>query len=148
MKIILRQDLENIGKMGDLVNVKDGYARNFLIPRQFAYYASDSAIKRLEVEKKQFYKKYEQTKLAAEALAVKISELQVSVSMKVGEEGRLFGTVTPAAIAKELTIHGYEVDRRNITIDEAIKTLGVFTVKVKLHPEVTAPLKVWVISED
>jgi len=93
-------------------------------------------------------KKYEQMKLSAEALASKISELQVSIPMKVGEEGRLFGTVTPAAIAKELILHGYEIDRRNITIEEPIKTLGVFTVKVKLHQEVTSPLKVWVISEE
>lgn len=148
MKIILRQDVENLGKMGDLVNVKDGYARNFLIPRQFAYFASESAVKKLEVEKKQYLKKYEQMKLAAEALASKISELQVSIPMKVGEEGRLFGTVTPAAIAKELVLHGYEIDRRNVTIEEPIKTLGVFTVKVKLHPEVSSPLKVWVISEE
>lgn len=148
MKIILRQDVENLGKMGELVTVKDGYGRNFLIPRQFAYYASDSAVKKLEVEKKQYLKKYEQMKLAAEALASKISELQVSIPMKVGEEGRLFGTVTPAAIAKELTLHGYEIDRRNITIEEPIKTLGVFTVKVKLHQEVSSPLKVWVISEE
>ena len=75
-------------------------------------------------------------------------ETQVSIPMKVGEEGRLFGTVTPAAIAKELILHGYEIDRRNITIEEPIKTLGVFTVKVKLHQEVTSPLKVWVISEE
>ncbi|MFY8162406.1 MAG: 50S ribosomal protein L9 [Candidatus Kapaibacteriota bacterium] len=148
MKIILRQDVENLGKMGELVTVKDGYGRNFLIPRQFAYYASDSAVKKLEVEKKQYLKKYEQMKLSAEALASKISELQVSIPMKVGEEGRLFGTVTPAAIAKELILHGYEIDRRNITIEEPIKTLGVFTVKVKLHQEVTSPLKVWVISEE
>lgn len=148
MKIILRQNVDKLGKIGEVVSVKDGYARNFLIPRQFAYYASSSAIKKLEVEKKQYLKKYELSKLAAETLASKISELQVSIPMKVGEEGRLFGTVTPAAISKELSVHGYEIDRRHITIEEPIKTLGVFTVKVKLHQEVSSPLKVWVISEE
>jgi large subunit ribosomal protein L9 len=148
MKIILRQDLENLGRMGEIVTVKDGYARNYLIPRQYAYFASDSAVKKLETEKKQYLKRYAQAKASAEALASKFADLQVSVSMKVGEEGKLFGAVTAAAIAHELEILGHNIDKRAILIEEPIKSLGIFNVKVKLHQEVTAPLKVWVISEE
>jgi len=148
MKIILRQDIETLGNMGETVTVKDGYARNYLIPRGYAYFASESALKRLEVEKKQYLKRKAEEKAKAEVLAAKISELQVSIAMKVGEEGKLFGAVTPQAISKELALHGYEIDRRNVVIEEPIKTLGIFSVKIKLHSEVFAPLKVWVISED
>ena len=148
MKVILRQDIENLGTIGQVMTVKDGYGRNFLIPRQMAYFASESAIKKLEVEKKQYLKKYQLAKAASEALANKFAEIQVTIPMKVGEEGRLFGSVTPAAIAKELVILGYDIDRRNVIIEEPIKTLGVFSVKVKLHAEVIAPLKVWVIAEE
>lgn len=148
MKIILRQDVESLGNMGETVSVKDGYARNYLIPRGLAYFASEGALKRLEVEKKQYVKRKAEEKVKAEELSSKISELQVSIPMKVGEEGRLFGAVTTQAITKELSMHGFDIDKRNIIIEEPIKTLGIFSVKVKLHPEVISPLKVWVISED
>lgn len=148
MKIILRQDIYNLGDMGDVVTVKDGYARNYLIPKQYAYYATDSAMKRLEAEKKQHYKKIAEQKGVAEELAQKIADLQVTVPMKVGEEGKLYGSVTNNLIAAELDVLGYSIEKRNIIIEDPIKTLGIFDVKVKLHPEVTANLKVWVISEE
>jgi large subunit ribosomal protein L9 len=148
MKVILRQDVENLGTMGDIVNVKNGYARNFLIPRNLAYFASAGAVKHLETEKRQFEGRMRKQKDVAENMAAQISELQISIAMPVGEEGRLFGTVTPAMIAQELSVRGFDVDRRMITIDEPIKTLGVFDVKVKLHTDVQAPLKVWVISAE
>ncbi|MBS3999257.1 MAG: 50S ribosomal protein L9 [Desulfobulbaceae bacterium] len=148
MRIILRQDILNLGKMGQIVTVKDGYARNYLIPRSYAYFATDSAVKRLEVEKKQRAKKLEHEKVIAEKLASQISDVQVSIAMKVGEEGKLYGSVTPAMIAQELSLRGHDIDRRVIIIEDAIKTLGVFDAKVKLHPEVIATIKVWVISEE
>lgn len=148
MKIILRQDVPTLGLMGEIVNVKDGYARNYLIPREMAYYASEGAIKRLKIEKIQFSKKLADEKVDAEAIAAKIAELQISIPMKVGEEGKLYGSVTPQVIAQELSIRGFDIDRRNIIIEDPIKTLGVFDVKVKLHPEVTTDLKIWVISEE
>ena len=148
MKIILRQDVENLGNMGEIVTVKDGYARNFLIPRSMAYFATPSSLKRLEGEKRQYVKKQAVEKAKAEALATKLSDMQVTIPMKVGEEGKLFGSVTPQAIAKELEVMGYSIDRRHIIIEEPIKTLGIFSVKVKLHADVIAPLKVWVINED
>jgi large subunit ribosomal protein L9 len=148
MRIILRKDVEKLGEMGDIVNVKNGYARNYLIPREMAYFASDSALKRLQVEKKLYDKKLERERAKALELSSKITEIQVSIPMKVGEEGRLYGSVTPGMVADELALHGIEIDRRNINIEDPIKTLGVFDVKVKLHTDVIATLKVWVISEE
>ena len=146
MKIILRTDVENLGRMGEIPTVKDGYARNYLIPRNYAYYATPGAIRGFESEKKRITAQMDKMKGAAELLAAKLAETQVSVGMKVGEEGRLFGTVTAQMIADELALLGHTVDRRNITIDEPIKALGLYDVKVKLHPEVMATVKVWVIS--
>ncbi len=148
MKVILRRDLDNLGSMGELVTVKNGYGRNFLIPRDLAYFASESAIKKLDAEKRQKTKRLATEKVNAENLAAKISELQISVQMKVGEEGRLFGSVTPAMIGAELVKKGFEIDRRLISFDDSIKSLGVFDAKVKLHPEVSTTIKVWVISEE
>jgi large subunit ribosomal protein L9 len=148
MKIILRQDVPNLGDMGEVVNVKDGYARNYLIPREIAYFASEGAIKRIEVEKKLYTKKLADEKVAAEATAEKIADLQISIPMKVGEEGKLYGSVTQQLIAQELSLRGFEIDRRSVIIEEPIRTLGVFDVKVKLHPEVITDLKIWVISEE
>jgi large subunit ribosomal protein L9 len=148
MKVILRQDINNLGQMGEIVTVKDGYGRNYLIPRGYAYYASEGAMNRLQQEKKQYAKRVAQAKETAEKLAQELTEVQVSLQMKVGEEGRLFGSVTPQMIAEQLEEKGYKIDRRNIVIDEPIKTLGVFDAKVKLHPEVVVQLKVWVIGEE
>lgn len=148
MKVILRQDVEKLGNMGDAVTVKDGYARNFLIPRELAYYASEAAIKRVEIEKKQFAKKLAVAKVDAEALVGKLTDTQVSIAMKVGEEGKLYGSVNQQMISQELNLRGFDIDRRNIIIEEPIRSLGVFDIKVRLHPEVTAQMKVWVISEE
>lgn len=148
MKVILRKDIINLGNMGQVVNVRDGYARNFLIPRDYAYYASEVAVKRLEVEKKQNAKKLAIEKGKAEVLAVKLADIQISIAMKVGEEGKLFGSVTPQMIAQEISAKGFDIDRRTIVIEEPIKSLGVFDAKIKLHPEVIAMLKVWVISQE
>ncbi|MDZ4746208.1 MAG: 50S ribosomal protein L9 [bacterium] len=148
MKIILRQDVEKLGQIGEIVNVKSGYARNFLLPRQLAYMASSGAVRALETEKKQYAAKAEKAKQFAEGVAAQLSELQISLSMQVGEEGRLFGSVTTPMIAQELELRGFNIDRRNIIIDEPIKTLGIFDVKVKLHHDVVAPLKVWVIAQE
>ena len=148
MKVILRQNVETLGAIGEIVNVKAGYARNYLIPNQLAYVASDGAIRALEPEKKQYSVKMEKAKAHAEVVAGQLGDLQISIPMQVGEEARLFGSVTAQMIAQELELRGFHIDRRNITIDEPIKTLGIFEVKVKLHTDVYAPLKVWVISQE
>lgn len=148
MKIILRQNVETLGAIGEIVNVKSGYARNYLIPREMAYVASDGAIRALETEKKQYEVKMSKAKAHADVVAGQLAELQISIPMQVGEEGRLFGSVTAPMIAQELELRGYHVDRRLIMIEEPIKTLGIFDVKVKLHPEVVATLKIWVIGQE
>lgn len=148
MKVILRHDMPNLGKMGDMVTVKDGYARNYLLPRELAFFATKKAEKAIEIEKRKYMKKLEKEKEVADELSLKLSELQISIAMKVGEEGKLYGSVSPQMIAQELALRGFDVDKKNIIIDDSIKTLGVFDVKIKLHPEVISNLKIWVISED
>ena len=148
MKVILRKDVDKLGSIGDIINVKTGFARNFLIPRNLAYFASDGALKKLEIEKKQYAKVMEQEKTDAQTLSNKLAEIQLSIPMKVGEEGKLYGSVTQQMLADELLVHKVKIDRRNILIEEPIKSLGVFDVKVKLHQDVTSLLKVWVISEE
>jgi large subunit ribosomal protein L9 len=148
MKVILRTDVDKLGMMGEVVTVKSGYARNFLIPREMAYIASPGAVKALEVEKKQYVKRQLKEREVAEAVAGQLSDMQISISMKVGEEGKLYGSVTSQMIADELEMRGYKVDKKHIVIDEPIKSLGVFSIKIKLHPDVTSALKVWVISEE
>lgn len=148
MKIILRQNVDTLGAIGEIVNVKAGYARNYLIPREMAYVATDGAIRALETEKKQYDVKMSKAKAHADVVAGQLAELQISIPMQVGEEGRLFGSVTAPMIAQELELRGYHVDRRMIIIEEPIKTLGIFDVKVKLHPEVVATLKIWVIGQE
>lgn len=148
MKVILRQNVENLGSMGEIVTVKDGYARNYLIPRSLAYIATAKAEKVLEQEKKQYVKKMAQEKSAAELVAQQLAELQVSIAMKVGEEGKLYGSVTQQMIAQELSLRGYNIDKRNIMIDDPIRSLGVFDINVKLYHDVAVTLKIWVISEE
>lgn len=148
MKVILRQDVEKLGKMGDTVTVKDGFARNYLLPREFAYLATPGAMKRIEAERRQYVKRMDQVKAEAEELAVKLSDVQISLSMKVGEEGKLYGSVTTQMIAQELLNRGFDIDKRNIIIEDPIKTLGIFDVKAKLYTDVFATLKVWVINEE
>lgn len=148
MKVILRQNVQNLGEIGDLVAVKPGYARNFLIPHQLAYVATDGAMRALETERKQYASKMEKARHNAEVQAAQLADLQISIPMQVGEEGRLFGSVTAQMIAQELELRGFNIDRRSIHIDDPIKTLGIFEVRVKLHPEIHASLKVWVISQE
>jgi large subunit ribosomal protein L9 len=118
MKVILRQDVENLGKMGDIVEVRDGYARNYLIPRGLAYYASEGAIRRLEQEKRQYQRRLERERISAQELAAQLEQLVLSIPMRVGEEGRLFGSVTPQMIADELSLRGFTIDRRAIVLEE------------------------------
>ncbi len=146
MKVILRQEVDKLGTIGDVVTVKDGYARNFLIPRGYAYYASPKALRMIDAEKRQHSARMQKMKDSAEHLAMKLGDVQITIPMQVGEEDRLFGTVTNLMIAQELADRGFTIDRRHILIEEPIRSLGIFDVKIKLHPEVIATIKVWVIS--
>jgi large subunit ribosomal protein L9 len=147
MKIILRKNVQDLGTIGDVVNVKNGYARNFLFPRELAYLATDSSLKRIEIEKRKILSKMVKDKEIAEKLAETISNIQLSIPMKVSEEGQLYGSVTNQMIAERLAELDFDIDKRNILLEESIKTLGIFDIKVKLHSEVTASIKVWVIDE-
>ena len=141
MKVILRKNFEQLGKIGDLVDVKDGYARNFLIPRDVAYAANKGNIRALEEEKKQMAKKLAKELQEAEALSAELEKVSVTIPVKVGEEDKIFGTVTTQMIADSLKEKGYDIDKRKIDIPEAIKALGIYSINVKLHTSVTAVVK-------
>jgi large subunit ribosomal protein L9 len=147
MKVILRQNTEGLGQIGEVVDVKDGYARNFLIPRKLAYVALAGNIKALEEEKKTLSKKREQELAAAETLAAELERVSVTIPVQVGEEDRIFGSVTTQMISDALKEKGNEIDKRKIEIDEPIKALGIYSVSIKLHPSVSAKIKVWVVRE-
>ena len=147
MKVILRQDFENLGKIVEIVDVKGGYARNFLFPRGIAYAALKGNIKALEEEKKTVEKRYQQELKAAEELAAKLEPVSITIPVQVGEEDKIFGTVTTQMIADALTEKGHNIDKRKIEIEEPIKALGIYGVSLKLHPNVSAKIKVWVVRE-
>ena len=147
MKVILRQNYESLGQVGDLVDVKDGFARNFLIPRKIAYAALKGNILALEEEKKNIAKKKQQEIHAAETLASEIEKVSVTIPVQVGEEDKIFGSVTTQMIAEALKEKGYDIDKRKIEIEEPIKSLGIYGISIKLHPSVTTNIKVWVVRE-
>ncbi len=148
MEVILKQEIPGLGKAGDVVKVADGYARNYLIPRKMAVLATEKAKKALEKEMKMLTSKREKETLEARRLAEKLSNISCTIRARAGENDRLFGSVTAADIAKALEEQEIHVDRRNILLEEPIKELGVFSVPVKLHQDVTAEVKVWVIKEE
>ena len=147
MKVILKADVERLGKVGDVVTVAPGYARNFLMPRLLALEASERNLAGIEVEKKRYAKVQARAARDAQGLAERLAALSLTIRQSAGESDRLFGTVTTMDIAAALEKEGIAVDRRQITIEEPIKTLGIYTVPVKIAPEVTAALKVWVVRE-
>ena len=147
MKVILRKNHASLGNIGDLVDVKSGYARNYLIPNDVVYVASDAAMRTLEQEKKQYERRQSKAQIEAEKRATELGKLSITIAMQVGEEEKLFGAVTSQMIADALKQHGAEVDRRSIILEEPIKALGIYEVPVKLHTNVTATVKVWVVSQ-
>lgn len=147
VKIILRKELDNLGAQGDVVTVKDGYARNYLIPKGFATRATDGAVKAIENEKKQRAFKIEKERKAARELADSIERISLSIPTKAGESGKLFGTVTTQMISDTLKTQGFEVDKKNIVIEESIKMLGNYEVSAKLYTDVIAKLKIEVVAE-
>ncbi|HEY4611939.1 MAG TPA: 50S ribosomal protein L9 [Bacteroidota bacterium] len=147
MKVILRQDHEQLGKLGELVDVKDGYARNYLIPRNIAYQATPNSIKMLEEEKKQHARRLEKEKTGSEKLAAELEKVSLTIQMKVGEDDKLFGSVTSQMIADGLQEKGVTIDKRQIELEEPIKALGIYDVNVKLPGSVIGKVKVWVVRE-
>ncbi|MCX7610013.1 MAG: 50S ribosomal protein L9 [Ignavibacterium sp.] len=147
MKVILRKDIEQLGKVGQVIDVKDGYAINYLIPRGLAYVAVKGNLKALEEEKKVIEKRNLQELKNAQQLAADLEKISITIPVQVGEEDKIFGTVTTQMIADSLSEKGYQIDKRKIELEEAIKTLGIYTASIKLHPNVTAKIKVWVVRE-
>jgi large subunit ribosomal protein L9 len=147
MKVILRQDFEQLGHVGDVVDVKDGYARNYLIPRDIAYQATPNSILQLEEEKKQHSRRQEKEKRASEKLATELEKVSVTIQMNVGEDDKLFGSVTSQMIADSLKEKGIAIEKRQIEMEDAIKALGIYTVDVKLPGSVIGKVKVWVVRE-
>lgn len=148
MQVILREDIDNLGKIGDLVKVKNGYGRNFLVPANKAIEATPKNLKAMEHTKKLVSDRIRTLKKTAAADADRIKSLAITIKAKVGEEGKLFGSVTSMDIADAAKAQGVDIDKRMISLAEPIKRLGEFTVPVKLHTDVVADLKVTVIAED
>ena len=147
MEVILRQAVENLGKPGDVVKVSNGYARNFLLPRGVAFEATPGNLKRIAQEKERLEAAENERRAAAQELAAKLEQVSLTFSARVGEEGKLFGSVTPADIAHQLEAQGFQIEKRQIDLHEPLKTLGVFRVPVRLHAEVKPEIKVWVIKQ-
>lgn len=147
MQVILLEDVPTLGKVGDLVKVADGYGRNYLIPKRKAILANEKSIKALEVQKHQIQQGIEKAKKHAEKLAQQIEQTPCTLTKPVGESGKLFGSVTSKEIEEYLKGIGIQVNRKKIHLEEPIKSVGLYTVPIKLHPEVTAHLKVWVVQE-
>lgn len=147
MQIILQEDVEKLGNRGQLVEVAEGYARNFLLPRKLALEATAGNLKRLEKMRAAFAKKEATEKEAAGTLASLLANVSVELSRKAGENDQLFGSVTSADISDALAAKGYNVDKRKIVLTDPIKLVGEFDVPVKLHREVTANVKVVVRKE-
>ena len=147
MEVILREHVDNLGRRGDLVKVADGYARNYLLPRKLALLATDGNKKVIEREKAKFDIKDAEEQKVAQAVADRLATVEIELARKVGETDALFGSVTNADVAEALGAKGFDIDRRKIQLHEPIKKLGDYTVPVKLHREVTVPLKVKVSAE-
>jgi len=144
MKVILKENIENLGHIGDIVKVAPGYARNYLLPKGFALEATTKNAKALDHAKKHLEYKKNKVLEQARVLAAKIEGLALNLSHQAGEEGKLFGAVTNMELAEQMKALGIEIDRKKIILAEPIKHLGEFTATVKIHPEVNATLKVTV----
>ena len=147
MKVILVEDVKSIGAMGDIVDVKDGYARNFLFPKKLAREAVNSNLKIIEDIKKKKLLAAAREKKEAEAIKAKLAFLSCTITVEAGDDDKLFGSVTSQDISHAFEAEGLAIDKKQIILEEPIKKLGVYHVSVKLHPEVTAEVKVWVVKK-
>jgi large subunit ribosomal protein L9 len=147
MKVILKQDNAKLGKTGDTVTVKDGYALNYLIPNNIAMKATEGNLKVLAELKKQREKKLTQEISDAETLASELAKLTLEIKAKAGEDEKIFGSVTPHIISEQLSQKGFNVDKKHIILEEPIKKLGIFTVEIKLNNNVKTNIKVWVVKD-
>ena len=147
MDVILSENIEKLGKIGEVVKVKDGYARNFLFPQKKAYIATEANLKLISQQKKKKQEQYEQEKENAQKTADKFSKVSCTVNVEVNDLDKLYGTVTEAEIIKALDVEGISVDKKQLVIEKPLDQLGIFEVGVKLHPEVIAKIRVWVTKK-
>lgn len=147
MEVILRQAVENLGHPGDLVKVSAGFARNYLLPRGVAVAATEGNKKRIAQEKARLEAAEAARRQTAEEYASTVEQISLTFSARVGEEGKLFGSVTAADIAQQLVAQGHHIEKRQIDLHEPIKALGVYRVPIKLHADVKPEIKVWVIKQ-
>lgn len=147
MEIILREDVQHVGKAGEVVKVKDGFARNFLLPKGLAYPATDGNKKKITFEAARIAKQRLAEKDAAQVVAEKLAQVHLTFSVKVGEEDKLYGSITAADIQRRLAEAGHDIDKRQIDLPEPIRALGEFKVGVKVHAEVRPEVQVTVVKE-
>ncbi|MGH7528852.1 MAG: 50S ribosomal protein L9 [Gemmatimonadales bacterium] len=148
MEIILREDVQHVGKAGEIVKVKDGYARNYLLPKGLAYPATDANKQRVAYESERVAKQRAVEKSAAETEAASLADVHLTFPVKVGEEDKLYGSVTAGDIQRRLEELGVHVDKRKIDLPEPIRSLGDFRVGVKIHPDVRPELRITVVREE
>ena len=147
MRIVLREDIDKLGRRGEIVDVAVGFARNYLIPKRKGLVPTEGNLKTLEKERRRYLLHLAKEKEGCLAIAQRLSTVSCTVVRKVGENEVLYGSVTAADIAEHILKEGIEIDKRRLQLDEPIKALGIYTVPVRLHPEVTAEVKVWVVKE-
>lgn len=146
MRVILIKDFENLGKTGDTIEVKSGYARNYLVPQGIALIANSAGLKKIQEHVRLKELRNKKALQKAQELAEKLNSISLTVPVQVGEEDRVFGAVTSQMVADQLKEKGYEIDKRHIQLDEPIKALGIFEIPVKILQDVTATVKLWVIK--
>jgi large subunit ribosomal protein L9 len=147
MEVILREHVDNLGRRGDVVKVAAGYARNYLLPRKLALAVTEANKRQIERERKNAEARELEEKSQAEAFAKRLTETEISIARRVGENDTLYGSVTSADVAAALTAKGFDIDKRKISLPDPLKALGEFTVPVKIHRDVTAQVKVKVVKE-
>ncbi|PIP20052.1 MAG: 50S ribosomal protein L9 [Candidatus Omnitrophica bacterium CG23_combo_of_CG06-09_8_20_14_all_40_11] len=147
MEVILNQDIDRIGKAGYIVKVKNGFARNFLIPNGLAVPVTSANLKKLEQEKQQKTLQLEKVKREAEELKAKLARLSLTITVLVHEEDKLYANITSQDLAAALKEEGFNIDKNSIVLDEPIKSLGIYEVPVNLHPEILAKIKVWIVKK-
>jgi len=147
MEVILAQDVEKLGKVGEVVKVKDGYARNLLLPRKIALKATKENLKRVEVEAKKRREILEKEIKAAEEIAETLAKVSCTVNVEVNDQEKLYGAITEADVVKALEVEGHQIDKKQIVFENPIEELGIFEIGVKLHPEVTAKVRLWVTKK-
>ena len=146
MKVILKEDVKGLGNLGEIVEVSNGYSRNFLLPQKKAVEATPHNIKTVEQKKKELEDKMKQNLHEIEEQSKKMNELSVTIARQVGEGEKMFGSVTTADIAEAITKEGMTIDKHQIILEKPIKELGLFHITVKLHPKVSAEIKVWIVK--